>query len=143
MANLYPNQELREGEPKKRSSQVNGILQPACLLGRDVPLVPQEKEWVGGHWRPLLGSFNIKVNIHVDLMEQKPKRAGPHNDRRVSQAEGKAHDSHQRPKRNKSCIPKQRKLYVIRTSPGGVGRGWMLVYQVWHHRVKEKRQLRD
>jgi hypothetical protein len=73
---------------------------------------------VGGHWRPLLGSFNFKVNIRVDLMEQKPKRTGPHNNRRVSQAEGKAHDSHQRPERSLPCTPKQRRLYMIRMSPG-------------------------
>lgn len=55
------------------------------------------------------------------------------------QAEGKAHDSHQTPERSRPWIPKQRRLYVIRTSPEGVEWARMRVDQVQHRRERRRR----
>lgn len=89
----------------------------------------KKKEWVGGTTGALYGGVLISKLIS-GLIEWNKSQSECYNDRRVVQAEGKAHDRHQRPERSTPSIPKQRRLYVIRKLPGGVRWGWRRVGQV-------------
>lgn len=82
----------------------------------------------GNHWSPLWGVLISK--LISGLIEWNKSQSECYNDRRVVQAEGKSHDRHQRPERSMPSIPKQRRLYVIRTLPGDVRWGWRRVGQV-------------